>query len=100
MGTSVHLSGGGQASTNGSSNFSLEHFDPDQVPQELVDKVMCEFKSQLGGRERMITTGGAATSPAVLKFVIHCFKGMVNDGYGSTEVRRQNKKIKVIVLHI
>jgi len=70
---------------NGSAD--LEHFDPDKVPQEIVDQVMGKFRNKLGGRERMITTGGAPTAPAVLKFIIHCFKGMVNDGYGSTEVR-------------
>ena len=81
----MSASNSGKALLDGSA--SLEHFDPDEVPKEIVDQVMEKFSSKLGGRERMITTGGAPTAPAVLKFVIFCFKGMVNDGYGSTEVR-------------
>lgn len=67
----------------------FEHFDPAQVPAELRETVMSLFKSKLGGRERMITTGGAPTASSVKRFVIDCFGGMVNDGYGSTEVRAQ-----------
>ena len=68
---------------------SFQHFDPAQVPAELKNEVMAKFKSKLGGRERMITTGGAPTDKAVKKFIISCFSGMVNDGYGSTEVMAQ-----------
>lgn len=80
------LEGAAIATEEMPEQISVEHFDPDQVPAEIVGQVMSQFKSRLGGRERMVTTGGAATDPAVLKFIIHCFKGMVNDGYGSTEV--------------
>lgn len=65
----------------------LQHFDAEQVPADLRKEVMSRFKSKLGGREKMITTGGAPTGKMVKRFIIDCFEGMVNEGYGSTEVR-------------
>ena len=59
----------------------------ERVPAELRKEVMSRFKSKLGGRERLVTTGGATTGKLVKRFVIDCFDGMFNDGYGSTEVR-------------
>lgn len=69
------------ASTSGN-----DHFNVGEVPAELRKEVMSRFKSKLGGRERMITTGGAPTGKLVKRFIIECFDGMVNEGYGSTEV--------------
>ena len=74
------------AATIGNHEDNFEHFDPAQVPAELRESVISMFKSKLGGRERIITTGGAPTALAVKRFIIDCFGGMVNDGYGSTEV--------------
>lgn len=65
----------------------LQHFDVEQVPAHLRKEVMGRFKSKLGGREKMITTGGAPTGKMVKRFIIDCFEGMVNEGYGSTEVK-------------
>ena len=70
----------------------LRHFNVEKVPADLRKAVMSRFKSKLGGREKMITTGGAPTGKMVKRFIIDCFEGMVNDGYGSTEVRRLNKQ--------
>lgn len=64
----------------------IDHFDVEQVPADLRREVMSRFKSKLGGREKMITTGGAPTGKMVKRFIIDCFEGMVNEGYGSTEV--------------
>ena len=70
-----------------SSGKSLEHFDPNAVPAELRMEVIGKFKSMLGGRERLVITGGAPTGKLVKRFIIECFDGMINEGYGSTEVR-------------
>jgi acyl-CoA synthetase (AMP-forming)/AMP-acid ligase II len=48
---------------------------------------MQEFSKVLGNRVRVIVTGGAQTSPKVLYFLRECFRVMVSDGYGATEVR-------------
>lgn len=68
------------------SSIDLEHFDVEKVPYDLQREVRGRFKSKLGGRERILTTGGAPTGNMVKKFIMECFEGMVNDGYGSTEV--------------
>lgn len=74
-----------EAKTN-TDDLTIEHFDVEQVPGELRREIMCKFKSKLGGREYHITTGGAPTGAHVKRFIIECFEGMVNEGYGSTEV--------------
>lgn len=66
--------------------YDIKHFDVETVPADLQREVMGRFKSKLGGREKMITTGGAPTGKRVKRFIIDCFEGMVNEGYGSTEV--------------
>ena len=40
----------------------------------------------LGGRTREIVTGGAPTSPEVLKFLNRCFDCHIRESYGATEV--------------
>jgi hypothetical protein len=64
----------------------LQHFDVEEVPSDLRREVMSRYKSKLGGREKLVTTGGAPTGKLVKRFIIDCFEGMVNEGYGSTEV--------------
>lgn len=71
---------------------SVKHFDVERVPTELKREVMSRFKSKLGGREQRITTGGAPTGKLVKMFIIECFEGMVNEGYGSTEVSTASLK--------
>ena len=73
-----------------------KHFDVDKVPAELKREVMSRFRSKLGGREQRITTGGAPTGKRVKMFIIECFEGMVNEGYGSTEASsRQQQRTSV-----
>ncbi|EFC43692.1 predicted protein, partial [Naegleria gruberi] len=47
--------------------------------------ILNNFKNILGGRITSIVTGGAATSPEVIKFLRDCFKVPVFNGYASTE---------------
>ncbi len=72
---------------------TVKHFDVEKVPAELKREIMSRFRSKLGGRECRITTGGAPTGKLVKMFIIECFEGMVNDGYGSTEVGRYRVNI-------
>ena len=74
------------ASSIDASPGGMEHFDVEKVPLDLRREVRDRFKSKLGGRERMLTTGGAPTGKMVKRFIMECFEGMVNDGYGLTEV--------------
>lgn len=84
--TGVGMETENAAEVASSIDANLEHFDVEKVPLDLQREVRGRFKSKLGGRERMLTTGGAPTGKMVKKFIIECFEGMVNDGYGSTEV--------------
>ena len=61
-------------------------FNPGVVPREIKELVMKEFRSVLGGREQLITTGGAPTGDQVKQFMMHCFRGIMSEGYGATEV--------------
>ncbi len=63
------------------------NFDPSSVPLPIRQKVLKQFRFVLGGREQIISTGGAPTGKAVKMFMIHCFKGILQEGYGTTEVR-------------
>ena len=56
------------------------------IPYQVKDKVKEKFKDYLGGRERTIGIGGAAVPPSLLKFLSNCFNGLVQEGYGTTEV--------------
>ena len=40
----------------------------------------------LGGRTRTIVTGGAPTSPEVIRFLRRCFDCLIRESYGATEV--------------
>ena len=66
----------------------LEEFDPFKVPYVIRDKVKQKYKNYFGGRERLIAVGGAAVPKELKKFMSFCFDGLVQDGYGTTEVRR------------
>lgn len=61
-------------------------FNPNVVPGEIKEVVLKQFRSVLGGREQLITTGGAPTGNQVKQFMMQCFKGMMSEGYGATEV--------------
>ena len=76
-----------------------EHFDVEKVPADLRREVMGRFKGKLGGREQMITTGGAPTGKMVKRFIIDCFEGMVNEGYGATEVRLKKENSLFPIVH-
>lgn len=52
----------------------------------MKDKVRDKFKDYFGGRERVIGVGGAAVPRPLLSFLSHCFNGLVQEGYGTTEV--------------
>ena len=65
---------------------TLSSFNPSVVPLEIRQGVLRRFKSVLGGREQLISTGGAPTGQAVKTFMIECFKGIPQEGYGATEV--------------
>lgn len=61
-------------------------FNPNVVPGEIKEVVLEQFRSVLGGREQLITTGGAPTGNQVKQFMMQCFKGIMSEGYGATEV--------------
>ena len=61
-------------------------FDPFNVPYQVRDKVKEKFKNYLGGREKVLGIGGAAVPRELIKFLSYCFEGMVQEGYGTTEV--------------
>ena len=52
----------------------------------MKDKVRDKFKDYFGGRERVIGVGGAAVPRPLLSFLSQCFNGLVQEGYGTTEV--------------
>ena len=52
----------------------------------MKDKVRDKFKDYFGGRERVIGVGGAAVLRPLLSFLSQCFNGLVQEGYGTTEV--------------
>ena len=62
------------------------NFDPKSVPLSITEAVLKRFRSVLGGREQIVSTGGAPTGDAVKKFMIQCFRGVPQEGYGTTEV--------------
>lgn len=62
------------------------NFNPDSVPFSIVEEVREQFRSILGGREKVVSTGGAPTGEAVKKFMMRCFNGLPQEGYGTTEV--------------
>lgn len=56
------------------------------LPTPLVNRLIFnQFKSALGGRCRLIITGGAGLSPEVQQFLQTCFSVPVLQGYGLTE---------------
>ena len=61
-------------------------FDPFTVPYQVRDKVKEKFKNYFGGREKVLGIGGAAVPRELIKFLSYCFDGMVQEGYGTTEV--------------
>ena len=52
----------------------------------MKDKVRDKFKDYFGGRERVIGVGGAVVPRPLLSFLSQCFNGLVQEGYGTTEV--------------
>ena len=44
------------------------------------------FRSILGGRQTLVSTGGAPMAAAVKRFLEECFDGLFHEGYGATEV--------------
>ena len=62
-------------------------FDPFNIPYEVRDKVKERFKGYFGGREKVLAVGGAAVPAELKKFLSFCFDGLVQEGYGTTEVR-------------
>ena len=77
-------------------------FDPHNVPYELKKKVMESFRGLLGGREQVVCVGGAAVSRELVKFLQECFRGMIVEGYGTTEVsacaRVSDKRVRQLIV--
>lgn len=69
-----------------SNEVSPSKLDLSKVPLVVKDKVKDKFKHYLGGREKMMGIGGAAVPPALVKFLSYCFAGIIQEGYGTTEV--------------
>lgn len=65
----------------------VPEFNPRDIPYELKKKVVEPFRGLLGGREQVVCIGGAAVSRDLVMFLQECFKGMIVEGYGTTEVR-------------
>ncbi len=63
------------------------NFDPASVPLPITQQVLKQFRGVLGGREQIVSTGGAPTGEAVKRFMLECFRGIPQEGYGTTEVR-------------
>ena len=68
------------------SSRDIENFDMSQVPLKIKQRVLRKYKSVLGGREQLVSTGGAPTGENVKRFMIECFNGIPQEGYGTTEV--------------
>ena len=56
------------------------------VPEEVHKMAIKKISSVLGGRQRLVSTGGAPTAPAVMEFLEECFDGLFHEGYGASEV--------------
>ena len=56
------------------------------VPEEVHKMAIKKISSILGGRQRLVSTGGAPTAPAVKEFLQECFPGLYCEGYGASEV--------------
>ena len=65
----------------------LSRIDPSKIPVEVRESTREKFKNYLGGRQKIIGVGGAAVSSELKKFISYCFEGLVEEGYGTTEVR-------------
>ena len=68
------------------NNSATKNIDARHVPEEVRKTAMKKFSSILGGRQRMVSTGGAPTAPAVKDFLEECFSGLFHEGYGASEV--------------
>ncbi len=60
--------------------------DSNKTVEDLEAKVMGEYAGILGGRTKALVTGGAPTSPKVIKFMEKCFACFVANSYGASEV--------------
>ena len=78
------ISGNSICSTK--SSHDTEGLDMSKVPLDIKQKVLRKYKSVLGGREQLVSTGGAPTGENVKRFMIECFNGFPQEGYGTTEV--------------
>ena len=76
----------GTSSATCDSAPPLSSLDLSSVPYSVKDKVRDIFKDYFGGRERVIGVGGAAVPRPLLSFLSQCFNGLVQEGYGTTEV--------------
>ncbi|KAL5489135.1 hypothetical protein EMCRGX_G018193 [Ephydatia muelleri] len=72
--------------TSGSPPSDATSFDPGNVPEGLRKAVLKRFRSILGGRQTLVSTGGAPMAAAVKRFLEECFDGLFHEGYGATEV--------------
>ena len=78
------VSGSGISSVKPSND--IESFDMSKVPLKVKQRVLRKYKPVLGGREQLVSTGGAPTGENVKRFMIECFNGIPQEGYGTTEV--------------
>ena len=54
--------------------------------RDIEIRMLEKLSGILGGRTRTIVTGGAPTSPEVLRFLNRCFDCHIRESYGATEV--------------
>ena len=65
---------------------ATKYTDLQSIPEEVRRIAIKKISSILGGRQRLVSTGGAPTAPAVMEFLDECFHGLFNEGYGASEV--------------
>lgn len=61
------------------------------IPSEVREKTREKFKHFLGSRIKLIGVGGAAVSRELKSFISFCFEGLIEEGYGATEVSCWNR---------
>lgn len=66
---------------------AIKCFDSQPIPEEVRKDAIKKISSILGGRQRLVSTGGAPTAPAVMEFLDECFHGLFHEGYGASEVK-------------
>ena len=60
--------------------------NPELNPLVIERNLLNRFSQSLGHRVRSVSTGGAKTSPKIIKFMQKCFNCIFSEGFGITEV--------------